>query len=300
MNNQFYLNDKARADGLITQLLGGHIVSFERLGGLTNRSYKTTMSDGRIVVVRIPGEGTEAIINRNDECLSTMLGCACGVDATLHYFGPDGVKIVDFISEAETMSAERLRESDLIKKVATVFRKLHGIGVDTKVLFKVFDMAAKYRKFIAEKDVSLYPDFDDVTATVEDIKRDVDSQCNVRIVPCHCDSLCENWVLDGSGRLYLIDWEYSGMNDAMWDLADISIEATYSKAEDDLLLKEYFCRDYTREEYKNFTANKIYLDYLWTLWGKTRVPYDGEFMENYAKDRYLRLKDNLGVFENIA
>ena len=90
------------------------------------------------------------------------------------------------------------------------------------------------------------------------------------------------------------------MNDAMWDLADISIEATYSKAEDDLLLKEYFCRDYTREEYKNFTANKIYLDYLWTLWGKTRVPYDGEFMENYAKDRYVRLKDNLGVFENIA
>ena len=300
MNDQFYMNDKARAEGLISKLFLGHILSFERLGGLTNRSYKTAMSDGRIVVVRIPGEGTEAIINRNDECLSTMLGCACGVDATLHYFGSDGVKIMDFISGAETMSAERLREPELVKKVATVFRTLHGTGVDTNVSFKVFDMAAKYRNVIAEQGVALYLDFDDVTATVEAIKREVDSKCNVRIVPCHCDSLCENWVLDSNGRLYLIDWEYSGMNDAMWDLADISIEAAYSKAEDDLLLKEYFCRDYTKEEYKNFTANKIYLDYLWTLWGKTRVPYDGEFMENYAKDRFLRLKGNLRFFENIA
>lgn len=300
MNDQFYMDDKIRADGLVSKLFGGHIVSFERLGGLTNRSYKTAMSDGRSVVVRIPGEGTEAIINRNDECLSTMLGCACGVDVTLHYFGSDGVKIMDFISGAETMSAERLREPELIMKISSVFRKLHGIGVDTNVPFKVFDMAAKYRKFIAEKGVALYLDFDDVTAAVEAIKREVDSVCNVRIVPCHCDSLCENWVLDSNGRLYLIDWEYSGMNDAMWDLADISIEAAYSKAEDDLLLKEYFCRDYTKEEYKNFTANKIYLDYLWTLWGKTRVPYDGEFMEDYANDRYLRLKENLRVFENIA
>ncbi len=300
MEKKYNTEDRSKAETLVLKVLGGKITSFERLGGLTNRSYKTTLEDGRIVVVRIPGEGTEAIINRHDECLCTMLGCACGVDATLHYFGSDGVKIMDFVKGAETMSPSRLRETDILKKVAAIFRKIHGSGVDTKVPFAVFDMAKKYIEFIASKNVSLYSDFDDVRTEVERIKKVVDAQCDIQIVPCHCDSLCENWVLDSDGRLFLIDWEYSGMNDAMWDLADISIEAAYGKSEDELLLGEYFGRDYTTEEYKNFTANKIYLDYLWMLWGKTRVPYDGEFMERYALDRYVRLKANIATFNEIA
>ena len=301
MSHKFYYQDMVNAEALTTKVLGSKgIKSFERLGGLTNRSYRTELSDGRVVVVRIPGEGTESIINREEECRSTMLGCACGVDTVLHYFGSDGVKIMDFIPGAETMSAARLREPAIISKVAAIFRKLHASGVDTKVPFKVFDMAKKYEDFIYEKGVTLYADFAETRDRVKKIKGIVDSSCDVRIVPCHCDSLCENWVLDANGRLYLIDWEYAGMNDAMWDLADVSIEAAYSNVEDDLLLKEYFCRDYTKDEFKNFTANKIFLDCLWTLWGKTRVPYDGEFMENYAKDRYLRLKDNLVVFEANA
>ena len=300
MSQKFYQQDRANAEALTAKVLGSKgIKSFDRLGGLTNRSYRTELSDGRVVVVRIPGEGTESIINREEECRSTMLGCACGVDTVLHYFGSDGVKIMDFIPGAETMTAARLREPGIIKKVAAIFRKLHASGVDTKVPFKVFDMAKKYKDFIDEKGVTLYADFMEIRDKVEKIKGIVDASCDVRVVPCHCDSLCENWVLDADGRLYLIDWEYSGMNDAMWDLADVSIEAAYGKTEDELLLKEYFCRDYTKLEVENFTANKIYLDFLWTLWGKTRVPYDGEFMENYAKARYERLKENIAVFEQI-
>lgn len=301
INQKFYQKDRANAETLTAKILGSKgILAFDRLGGMTNRSYKTTLHDGRIVVVRFPGDGTDAIINRKDECLSTMLGCACGVDTTLHYFDDYGVKIMDYIPEAETMSAARLREPEILRKVAAIFRKLHASGVNTEVSFEVFAMARKYRRFIMDKGVALYSDFDDVTNEVERVKNLVDAQCNVRIVPCHCDSLCENWVLGANSRLYLIDWEYSGMNDAMWDLADVSIEAAYTDVEDDLLLKEYFCRDYTTEEFKNFTANKIYLDYLWTLWGKTRVPYDGEFMENYANERYARLKENLHVFNMIG
>jgi len=83
------------------------------------------------------------------------------------------------------------------------------------------------------------------------------------------------------------------MNDGMWDLADVSIEADYSKENDELLLRSYFGKEPDELERKRFIANKLYLDYLWSLWGKTRVPYDGDFMEQYALDRYLRLKKNL-------
>ncbi len=292
-------DDLEKARTLIRSLFGANIVGVKRLGGMTNRSYKTDLSDGRSLVVRFPGEGTDAIINRSDECLSTILGSACGVDTTLLYFGNDGVKIMEYIPGAETMTASRLREPQMIKAVAAIFRKLHSIGVDTKVKFDVFAMAEKYLSFIREKAVALFDDFDIVTGEVSRIKGIVDSECDIRIVPCHCDSLCENWVLDSAGRLYLIDWEYAGMNDAMWDLADISIEAAYDKDDDILLLDEYFCRHYTQQEYKNFTANKIYLDYLWTLWGKTRVPYEGKFMEQYALDRFLRLKESIRTFNGI-
>ena len=68
MNNKFYNEDRANAEALTAKILGNKgILAFDRLGGMTNRSYKTTLHDGRIVVVRFPGEGTDAIINRKNE-----------------------------------------------------------------------------------------------------------------------------------------------------------------------------------------------------------------------------------------
>ena len=82
----------------------------------------------------------------------------------------------------------------------------------------------------------------------------------------------------------------------MWDLADVSIEADYDEKLDEMLLREYFGRAATENEFKRFIANKIYLDYLWTLWGKTRVPFDGKMMEDYALNRYVRLKQNISRY----
>lgn len=288
--------DHAIAEKLVRQLFSTGIRFFERLGGLTNRSYKTTLENGSVIVVRVPGEGTEAIISRENERRSTELGCRCGVDARLHYFGADGVKVMDYIEGAVTMNAAILRKKSNIKAIAGVFKILHGSGVDTKVPFDVFKMARQYRKVISENRVDVYSDFDKVTAIVSGIKKSVDRECDVHVVPCHNDSLCENWIKDIRGRMYLIDWEYAGMNDAMWDLADTSIEASFSDKEDTLLLQTYFGHRPSLSEVKNFIANKIYVDYLWSLWGKTRVPYDGQAMEDYAQARYNRLKANIAIY----
>ena len=129
------------------------------------------------------------------------------------------------------------------------------------------------------------------------VKQQIDSVCDIQNVPCHNDPLCENWVLSADDdRLYLIDWEYAGMNDGIWDLADVSIEGVFTPENDELLLTEYLGSKPDQNEYKHFLANKIYVDYLWTLWAKTRVPYDGQPMEDWAVERYARLKDNLRLF----
>lgn len=270
-----------------------------RLGGMTNHSYKITRKNGKEYLVRIPGEGTEEMINRSDERKSTELACKLGIDSKLLFFSDDGRKVMDFIHDPQPMDEEVMKRKENLVQAAAIFRKLHTCGEDTGVRFEVFEMADLYEKIIRDGGVAFYDDYEQIKKTVMDIKAAVDAGGEAPRVPCHNDSLVGNWVLDGDGRLYLIDWEYSGMNEAMWDLSCLSIEAEYSEQNDSDLLDAYYGRSATIEERKKFAAAKLYVDYLWTLWGLTRVPYDGQFMQEYADMRYERLKKNIDAYNRI-
>ena len=274
----------------------------ERLGGMTNHSYKVTMNNGEELLVRIPGEGTEKMINRSDERKSTELACKLGIDSELLYFGDDGTKVMKFIHDPQKIDAEIMRQTKIINQAAEIFHRLHTSGVDTGVRFEVFEMAELYEKIIKDGGVAFYNDYEEVKKTVMDIKAAVDSVYKAPRVPCHNDSLVANWVISGDGKLYLIDWEYSGMNEAMWDLSCLSIEAEFGPAEDDELLKAYYGFENKTvgvEEKKRFIAAKLYVDYLWTLWGLTRIPFDGAFMQEYADGRYERLKKNISAYKAL-
>ena len=205
-----------------------------------------------------------------------------------------------FIHDPQPMNEEVMRRPENLRQAAEIFHRLHSCGVDTGVRFEVFEMAELYEKIIREGGVAFYEDYEAVKQTVMDIKAQVDRNGAAPRVPCHNDSLMGNWVLDGDGKLYLIDWEYSGMNEAMWDLSCLSIEAEYSEENDEELLDAYYGRRATVEEKKRFAAAKLYVDYLWTLWGLTRVPFDGQFMQDYADFRYERLKKNIEAYRSIG
>ena len=276
------------------------IRDIQRLGGMTNHSYKVTLESGEELLVRIPGEGTEEMIVRRDERKSTELACRLGIDAPLYYFDAAGHKVMHFIHDPQPMSEEVMRRPENLRQAAEIFRRLHSCGEDTGVRFEVFEMAELYEKIIRDGGVAFYEDYETVKQTVMDIKAQVDRKGAAPRVPCHNDSLVGNWVLDGDGKLYLIDWEYSGMNEAMWDLSCLSIEAEYSPENDGQLLDAYYGRTATVEEKKRFAAAKLYVDYLWTLWGLTRVPFDGQFMQDYADFRYERLKKNIEAYRSIG
>ncbi len=269
-----------------------------RLGGLTNRSYHLLFADGEELVVRIPGEGTEAMIDRKNEKVSTELACELGIDAKLIYFGDDGSKISKYIPDAVTMTAKQLRQPEVIRQIAEVLAKIHHCGRDTGVPFKVFTMAEQYESIIADLNVALFEDYEQVKASVSQIKGWLDQTIKPSLQPCHNDPLCENWVM-GKDKLYLVDWEYAGMNDGMWDLAAVSIEAEYDAQCDQQLLAAYLGED-NQLEAMHFLASKIFVDYLWTLWAKARVPYGGQAMEDWAQERYARLKKFLAEFSDRA
>ena len=299
MAREIIKEDVPKIKALLSQVLGTDAYqSLSRMGGLTNHTYKVTMANGDEFVVRIPGEGTEELINRRDEIVSTKLACDLGVDAEMLYFGEDGSKITRYIKNAVTMSAETLKEPRHIEQMAAIFKTMHTCGVDTHVPFEVFEMAEGYEKIVYDNHVAMFDDYDAVKAQVMQIKQETDAAVDIQKVPCHNDALCENWV-EGDGRMYLIDWEYAGMNDGMWDLADVSIEAGFDEESDRRFLKAYLGADPTTLDMKHFLASKIYVDFLWTLWAKARVPYDGQPMEDWAIERYTRLKSFIKDYHNV-
>lgn len=284
---------------LLRKVFGaGEYEKISRMGGLTNHTYRVALKDGKEYVVRIPGEGTEEMIVRSDEEISTKLACDLGVDAPMLYFGERGEKVTEYIPNATTMNAKALKEPRHIRQVAEIFRTIHNSGMDTGVSFEVFDMALSYERIIFAKEIAMFDDYQLTKDEVLSIKGEIDTCLTVKRVPCHNDPLCENWV-EGNGRMYLIDWEYAGMNDGMWDLADVSIEAGFDDQCDRLLLEAYMGRKPTCMDVKHFLANKIYVDYLWSLWAKARVPYDGQTMEDWAIERYTRLKTFIKTYKDL-
>ena len=82
-------------------------------------------------------------------------------------------------------------------------------------------------------------------------------------------------------------------------IADVSIEAGFDAEYDKMLLTAYLGKEPETIDEKHFLASKIYVDYLWTLWAKMRVPYDGQPMEDWATERYTRLKGFIEDYKNI-
>lgn len=276
--------------------IGDDIISMEVLNGLTNKSYKVATTAG-IYVFRFPGEGTEDLINRHDEKISTELANALGIDAELVYFDAQtGMKVSKYIDEAITMNPQAMCTEENITLAASLLRKLHTSGVDTKVNFDFVNMANKYISIIKMNSVSLFADqqslFDKLI-----LLNNKDNE--LKKVPCHNDPLCENWIRSYS-HMYLIDWEYAGMNNPMWDLADLSIESDMTEKQDEKLLTSYFRDKLSRDQLKGFVRQKVYIDFLWSLWGKARVPFDGNQMEEYAEQRYSRMLSNLLKLEAIS
>ena len=103
-------------------------------------------------MLRLPGEGTEELINRLDERKSTELACRLGIDARLLYFGDDGRKVSAFIPNPRPMDETLMRRRENILQAAAIFRKLHTCGEDTGVCFEVFETANRKHR-VMEKQI---------------------------------------------------------------------------------------------------------------------------------------------------
>ncbi len=265
-------------------------VKVARLGGLTNRNYRLETPQGRFVL-RIPGVGTSEYINRRNEAHAARVAAAAGVNAEVLFFDDsDGVMLCRFIDGAATMNGERFKDLGSVARAARSLRRIHDCGKPFLNRFELFQMIDEYLDILAKKDAPLPDGYHDVKWEAEKVHEALAVR-PLPIVPCHCDPLAENF-LDTGQRVYVIDWEYAGNNDPMWDLGDLSVEAGFGPEQDDALLEAYFGGRVPAADRGRMVLYQAMCDLLWTLWGiiqhVNQNPADDFWA--YATNRFDRCK----------
>ena len=241
-------------------------IDCERLGGLTNLVYRVS-SDGNDYCLRIPGEGTEEYIDRAVEKHNAKVAERAGVSPKLYFFSDDGLMLTHYLNDSVTMSGETFKESDdAVYEAGAAFSQLHNCGEEFKFRFEVFAMINEYLDLLSKGESVELPDGYHETVEQSKSVRTVLNENPERLVPSHCDPLCENFIRQ-PGKMWIVDWEYSGMNDPYWDLGDLSVEGGMSSDMDVILLTGYLGRDPDDYDVGRMIIYKALCDLLWTLWG---------------------------------
>ena len=257
-----------------------------RLGGLTNRVYR--MGD---LIIRVPGEGTEAYINRADEALAARAAAAAGVSPeVIHFDTASGLMVTRYI-DCTTMTPENFKSrTGSPARAALALRQLHLSGQTFPARFELFAMIDDYLGHLSGKDVALPEGYHDILAEAESVRTAL-GRNPVPLAPCHCDPLCENF-LDTGDRMWIVDWEYSGMNDPMWDLGDLSVEGQFDATQDAELLAAYFDGPPAPADHARMVIYKAMCDLLWTLWGLLQLANNNpaDDFRTYADGRFARCR----------
>lgn len=259
----------------------------ERLGGLTNLVFR--VGDA---CLRIPGKGTEEYINRANEAVAAREAARAGVSPEVVHMDPaTGVMATRFIDGAVTMSPANFRtRAGAPGRAGAAFRKLHDSGAVFPFRFELFAMIDDYLAILATKDVTLPEGYHGVVAEAGAVRAALAAH-PLPLAPCHCDPLCENF-LDTGARMWIVDWEYSGMNDPMWDLGDLSVEGGFDADQDAEMLAAYFGGTPAPADLGRMVIYKAMCDLLWTLWGLIQLananPADD--FRAYADGRFARCK----------
>lgn len=265
--------------------------SIERLGGLTNLVHKVVTPHGN-VIVRIPGEGTEEYIDRAVEITNARAAHRAGVSPEVIWADAgSGIMVTSAVPAITTMSPELFKtRAGSPARAGKALAKLHGSGETFDFRFELFEMIENYLKVLSTKDVQLPEGYHDIVRAAEPVRQALAANA-APLAPCHCDPLCENFLDDGEA-MWIVDWEYSGMNDPLWDVGDLSVEAGMDEEQEAELLRGYFGRDPTAAEKGRVVIYKAMCDLLWTLWGLIQLadenPADDFWA--YATTRFERCK----------
>ncbi len=259
-------------------------------GGLTNYNYIMEIG-GTEYVVRQPGGMTNQMIDRGIEMINNNIACEIGLNSRCYYFDEiSGVKISYYIKNSKNIAQTDPCSSANIKAVSSLMTKTHQIAKKFPNQFDWNKELEKYEQIVKELKGDFFFDYQELKKRLIEFQKE-----NIKVstlVPCHNDTVPENFVIDEHGKAYLIDWEYAGMNDPSWDVAAYIIESRLSESAIEELIMEYYGQVPSQEEILKIKFFMVAQDLLWTVWALVRH-YSGEDFLDYCYARYERFRKNI-------
>ena len=265
------------------------VLSVEQLGGMTNQNYlvKTT---NKQYIVKLFGKGTEKLINRQDEKYNLELLKDLDLDVKNYLFDIEaGIKVNEYIESAITLDSTSIKTK--FDKIAPILQTIHASGKELRGEFAPFEEIKKYESLIEEK--IPYANYEAVREEVFSLEKRL-ADLGVDRKSCHIDLVPENFIESPQGRLYLIDWEYSSMNDPMWDLAALFLESEFTHQEEEAFLSCYESEQ-TPVSREKIAIYKILQDAIWCLWTVYKEEQGADFGD-YGVNRYQRAVKGLANY----
>ena len=265
------------------------VLSVEQLGGMTNQNYlvKTT---NKQYIVKFFGKGTEKLINRQDEKYNLELLKDLDLDVKNYLFDIEaGIKVNEYIESAITLDSTSIKTK--FDKISPILQTIHASGKELRGEFAPFEEIKKYESLIEEK--IPYTNYEAVREEVFSLEKRL-ADLGVDRKSCHIDLVPENFIESPQGRLYLIDWEYSSMNDPMWDLAALFLESEFTRQEEEDFLSHYESEQ-TPVSREKIAIYKILQDAIWSLWTVYKEEQGADFGD-YGVNRYQRAVKGLSYY----
>jgi len=264
------------------------IRSLEPLGGgITNRNFKVTLLDGAEVVLRIGGKDTELLgIDRDNEHAATRAAAAAGLaPEVIAFVEPEGFLVTRFVG-GRVVPVDEVRTTKALREITRGLRRLHD-GPAIPGRFDSFRVVEAYCATATAHGVAVPSAY----TTAKEVADRIEEARGVQPpVPCHNDLLNANFITDGE-RIWIVDWEYAGMGDRFFDLANFSVNHELSADENEEFLRLYF-GEVLEDDVRSLTLMRFMSDFREAMWGVVQQgisELDFDFA-GYAGSHFERLR----------
>ena len=270
-----------------------HITVMEH--GMTNRSYEFTYNDNRYLM-RIPGEGTELLLNRENEYLVYKQVEKLGICEDIIYINPQtGCKITTFWENARVCNAQ---DFDDVRACMKLLKSFHEADLKVSHYFDVFERIEFYESLWDAP--SCFSDYSTTKANIMELKHYINAQ---QIIPrlSHIDSVSNNFLFVENGssqEIRLIDWEYAAMQDPHIDIAMFAIYSMYEREDVDKLIDCYFDNACPSQVRTKIYAYIAMCGLLWSNWCEYKRQLGVEFGE-YALKQYGYAREYHSIFTEL-
>ena len=260
-------------------------------GGITNNNFRID-AGGESFVLRIIGADTELLgINRDYEYAANLMAGKLGIAPQVCYFiQPEGYLVTRFIN-GRPIPPEEIRQPENIRRVMDSIRKIHTMQAIPGT-FDAFRVVHDYTETAHRYQVVFPKNYAWLIERIQDAEKAL-SVHPYTPCPCHNDLLNANFLTNG--QLYILDWEYAGMGDAFFDLANFSDHHNLSDEQDRRMLECYFDEQTKPQHWAHLKIMKIMSDLREAAWGLVQIgisKLDFDFRD-YAEKFFGRVMENI-------